>query len=140
MQINEKQRDALKRVYDEIITFLDEFQRSDGFNNYWYKVSPLCIDAKQTENTLLEIADNTQHKVELALAKEYFDLHKLPIYSQLEEYVCDDLCETFEGKLSYAYRFEAPVERWDGTTCGVTTEEDYARALKKINDMLEPFM
>ena len=79
---------------------------------------------------LYDIAETEQHKVEIVLAKEYIELYRLPVYGKLEEY--DDLCEIYNGKLSYAYRFEAGVENIDGTRSDVTTSEDYMRALKKI--------
>lgn len=37
-------------------------------------------------------------------------------------------------------RFEAPVEKIDGTRDTLTTDEDYTLALKKINDILEAYM
>lgn len=51
-----------------------------------------------------------------------------------------DLDEGCDGKLSYAYRFEAPVEKLDGSKDGVTTSEDYACAMKKVNEILEGYM
>lgn len=140
MQISERQKDSLKRIYDAVIEYLDLFQRTDGFNDYWHQFSGRGDELEQIENMLYEIAEKEQHKVELILAKEYIEIHKLPVYGQLEEYVCDDLCETYNGKLSYAYRFEAPVENIDGIRSVVTTSEDYTHALKKINDILENYM
>lgn len=140
MQISERQKDSLKRVYDAIIEYLDAFQRSDGFNDYWYKLEKQGTNSDYIEDLLYDIAEKEQHNVELVLAKEYIELYKLPVYGQLEEYVYDDLCEIYNRKLSYAYRFEAPVENVDGSRAGVTTKEDYTRALKKINDILEKYM
>lgn len=140
MQITERQKDSLKRVYDAVIEYLDTFQRTAGFNDYWFKLEEQGTNTEYIEELLYEIAEKEQHKVELVIAKEYIELYKLPVYGQLEEYACDDLCETYNGKLSYAYRFEAPVEKVDGTRDGVTTSEDYTRALKKINDILENYM
>lgn len=37
MQISERQKDSLKRIYDAVIEYLDKFQQSDGFNNYWHE-------------------------------------------------------------------------------------------------------
>lgn len=140
VQISERQKDSLKRVYDAVIEYLDTFQRTDGFNDYWFQLEEQGTKTEYIEGLLYEIAEKEQHKVELVLAKEYIELYKLPVYGQLEEYACDDLCEIYNGKLSYAYRFEAPVENVDGTRNGVTTSEDYTRALKKINDILENYM
>lgn len=140
MQISERQKDSLKRVYDAVIEYLDKFQRTDGFNNYWYDLTDEGVNEKCIESMLYEIAEKEQHNVELVLLKEYIELNKLPVYSQLEEYVYDDLIEIYNGKLSYAYRFEASVENEDGTRDTVTTDEDYMFAWRKINDILESYM
>lgn len=140
MQISKRQKDSLKRLYDAVIEYLDKFQQSDGFNNYWHGLCRQGVEPKNVENMLYEIAEAEQHKVELVLSKEYIELHELPVYSLLEEFVYDDLGETYNGKLSYAYRFEAGVENIDGTRDTLTTDEDYTLALKKINDILEAYM
>ncbi len=140
MQITERQKDSLKRIYDAIIDYLEHFQRSDGFNNYWHELCRQGIEPKYVEHKLYEIAEDSQHIVELVLLKEYIELHNLPIYEQLEEYVYDDLGDIYNGKLSYAYRFEAGVEKVDGTRDTVTTDEDYTQAIKKINDIMEMYM
>lgn len=140
MQISERQKDSLKRIYDAVIEYLDTFDKTDGFNDYWHQLADKGAKENQIENLLYDIAEKEVHKVELVLAKEYIELYRLPVYGQLEEYISDYLYETFNGKLSYAYRFEAPVENIDGTRDGVTTSEDYTRALKKINDILENYM
>ncbi len=140
MQISERQKDSLKRIYDAVIEFLDEFQQTDGFNDYWLKFCDMGINPKKVESKLYDVAEEKQHKVEVVLLKEYIELHNLPVYSQLEDYVYDDLCDTYNEKLSYAYRFEASVENVDGTRSGVTTLEDYARALNRINELMVTYM
>lgn len=85
-----------------VIEYLDKFQQSDGFNNYWHELCRQGIEPKNVEDMLYESVETEQHKVELVLSKEYIEIHKLPVYSQLEEFVYDDLCETYNGKLSYA--------------------------------------
>ena len=134
VNITERQKDSLKRVYDAIIEFLDEFYWSDGFNDYW---SDLCqhYSPQNVENKLYEIAEKEQRKVKLVLQKEYIELYRLDVYEKLEEYVYDTLCDIYDGKLSYAYRFEAPVE-----DAGVTTWDDYIMALNKINELIEIYM
>lgn len=140
MKIDERQKDSLKRIYDKVIDYLDTFKSTDGFNDYWHKFIEASFDAREIENKLYEMAEIEQHKVELALAKEYIELYNLPVYGMLEEYVYDDLCKMYNGKLSYAYRFEAGVENVDGKRNGITTMEDYVMALKKINSILESYM
>ncbi|MBP1554378.1 MAG: helix-turn-helix transcriptional regulator [Oscillospiraceae bacterium] len=38
MQISERQKDSLKRIYDSIIEYLVIFKQTDGFNEYWHKL------------------------------------------------------------------------------------------------------
>lgn len=140
MQITERQKNSLKKIYDAIIDFLIEFQKTDGFNNYWYDFAKVCKSEEHVENNLYYVAEEAQNKVINVFQKEYIIIHKLEIYPQLEEYVYDDLCDIYNGKLSYAYRFEAGVENVDGTRDTVTTSEDYTAALTKINDLLDPYM
>lgn len=140
MQISERQKDSLKRVYDAVMDFLELFNQTDGFNNWWLDLYRKGMDPKRIERKLNEMAEDEQHKVEFVLMKEYIELHNLPVYSQLEEYVSEDLGNTYDQKLSYAYRFEAGVENVDGTCDTVTTEEDYTKALKRINEILEEYM
>lgn len=140
MKITERQKDSLKRIYDAIIEYLDRFRQTDGFNNYWSKLSQKGIDSKYIEGMIYDIAEKKQHKVELVLEKEYIDLYRLPVYEQLEEYVCDYLIQIYDGKLEYAYRFEAGVENKDGVREKRTTNEEYVLARKRINDILEVYM
>lgn len=140
MQITERQKDSLKRIYEAIIEYLDHFIMTDGFNDYWHKLCNKGVKPENVEERLYEIAESAQHKVELVLDKEYIELYRLPAYNELKEYVIDDLCEIYNGKLSYAYRFEAGVENIDGTRTTRTTEEDYTYALKKINEIMEKLM
>ncbi len=140
MIVSERQRDSLKRIYDAIIEFLIEFQKSDGFNSYWYKFEKVCNSEEHIENNIYYIAEEAQNKVINVFQKEHIVIHKLDVYPELEEYVYDDLCDIYDGKLSYAYRFEAGVENVDGTRDTITTSEDYTSALTKINELLYPYM
>ena len=69
-------------------------------------------------------------KVNLVLDQEYFDLHDCDIYDELSEFVSQDLYNTYDGKISYAYRFEAIP---DGNP---TTGEDYEKAMTKLNTIV----
>ena len=140
MTVTERQKDSLKRIYDAVIEYLDKFDRTDGFNDIWHDLAEQGNDPKYIEDMLYELAESEVHKVDLVIKKEYIEIHKLPVYDQLREYVWEDLYDTFDGKLSYAYRFEAPVEKVDGTPSGITTDEDYNKALKRINELLEVYM
>jgi hypothetical protein len=49
------------------------------------------------------------------------------------EYSENDLYDIFDGKLGYAYRFEAIP---DGNP---TTQDDYNKALKSLNEIVEKY-
>lgn len=125
--------ESIKRIYDAIIDFLDDFYNTDGFTGaLWYK-----FQRKGSPNPEMDIAEYAENKicaVSLVFQKEYFYLHDSKIYAELSEYINNDLWETFDGKLSYAYRFEALA---DGNP---TTEDDYSKALKRINEIIEQYI
>ena len=50
------------------------------------------------------------------------------------------LYDTYSGKCSYAYRFEAPVETPDGKQTGITLSEDYTKAVSLLNEIIEPIV
>lgn len=139
VQITERQRDSLKKVYDSVIEFLNDFKETDGFNDFWGDFEEKGYKSECIENAIYEVAMNKQRKVCLVLQKEYIIIRNLDIYPKLEEYVEDDLCNIYNGKLEYAYRFEAGVLNADGTRDTVTTMEDYVITLEKINDLLDPY-
>ena len=131
-QLTDRQKAAAKRIFDICVWFLHEFDRSDGFNSYWYEFQ--AAGADNPESVIYEMVEDMLAKVHLVLDQEYFDLHNCPIYDELYEYVNEDLYETFNGKLSYAYRFEAIP---DGNP---TTAEDYLKALTRLNEIIDKYI
>ena len=127
--LTDRQLSAVKRIYDICIWFLHEFDRTDGFNSYWYRFSENGIADPKT--AIEELADGMHEKVKLVLEQEYFDLHECEIYDELCEFVDEDLLNAYDGKLSYAYRFEAQP---DGNP---TTAEDYIKALNRLNAIIK---
>jgi hypothetical protein len=131
-QLTSDQVHSVKRIYDSIIEFLDVFINTEGFNSYWY---PLKEEGYENpEYKIYDIAEGEVHKVSLILDKEYFYLRNTEIYDELSEYVSEDLWDIFNGKLSYAYRFEAAGEG------SPTTFEDYDKAMIKINGIIEKYI
>ena len=130
-KLNDLQLLSVKRVYDAIIDFLDEFEKTDGFNNYWFK---LTCDSKDRPGEICDIALKYVDKVILVLQKEYLFLKNTDLYRDLKEFVYNDLYDTFDGKLTYAYRFEAIP---DGNP---TTDDDYYKALNKINSIINKYI
>ena len=140
MQITERQKDSIKRIYDSIVEYFDFFERTNGFNDIWMDICNEYNNARQIEDALYRIADTAQQKCILVLKKEYIELFRLDLYEELEEFVYDYLLDMYNGKLSYAYRFEAGVENVDGTRYTLTTDEELTKAYKTINELLEPYM
>ena len=125
--------ESIKRVYDAIIDFLEDFQNTDGFTgSLWYDFQ--SQGSFDPEIDLCQYAEKRIGVVSATLQKEYFYLHDTKVYADLWEYIDNDLLETFDGKLGYAYRFEALV---DGNP---TTEDDYNKALKRINEIIEQYV
>ena len=146
-QLNERQKNAVKRIYDTIIDFLWKFQATDGFNDLWLEISDDHPSASgpAIKNTLMDLVEKDYYEIEHQYRKEYFDLRNHPIYRNLGDliYGKDDetnhdeylgLSVIYDGKLSYAYRFEAQV---DGHP---TTQEDYEKGLKMINSIIDEYM
>lgn len=131
-QLADWQLDAVKRIYDSCIWFLDEFNHSDGFNDYWLTFKQK--GAKNTEVAICDYAEEMMRKINLVLSQEYFDLCHCNIYDELCEYVGEDLVDIYDGKVSYAYRFEASVNG------NPSTEEDYDKAMVKLLGIIEKYV
>ena len=127
--LTDRQLSAVKRIYDICIWFLHEFERTDGFNDYWYKFSLKGISDPQSK--IEELADGMLDKVKLVIDQEYFDLHDCAIYDELCEFVSEDLLLAYDGKLSYAYRFEAHPNG------NPTTTDDYDKAMIRLNTIID---
>ena len=136
MKYEQYQLESIKRIYDAIIIFLEEFLNTDGFNDLWLEFIDKGINKEFIEDKLYDYAMKQINNVNLILKQEYFYLHNLRIYDNLNTFINDDLINTFDGKLSYAYRFESLVEDYNGNR-GATTSEDYLKALNKINGIIE---
>ena len=132
MKLNDLQLQSAKRIYDAFVGFLHEFDISDGFTtSMWDKF--LNKGSKDPEEDIYEYVEKLVDNIDLVIRKEYFYLHDLPIYNDFIEFFNEDLYNTFDGKLSYAYRFEAIP---DGNP---TTEEDYLKAMDKLNSIIEKY-
>ncbi|MEE1273439.1 MAG: hypothetical protein UHI81_02940 [Olegusella sp.] len=144
----DRQIEALRRIYVAIIDFLDEFDRTMGFNNYWFDiVEKEGIAPGHAEARLYEIVDNKHLDVVRAIKREGFDLRDTEIYDRIMDYAWEDLVNIYDGKLSYAYRFEEGVElaepNSDSTKeqCSEAPEEDdYQKALKSLHSILDEFI
>lgn len=131
-RLTDRQKTAAKRIYDLCIWFLYEFERTDGFNDYWLKFKE--SGSKDPEMDIYSTVEDMIGKINMALDQEYFDLRGCDLYNELCEYVSDDLYETFNGKLGYGYRFEAQPNG------NPTTTEDYDRAMIRLNTIIDKYL
>ncbi len=126
----DRQITAIKKIYDSCVWFLNEFNKSNGFNDYWdtFKEDP------NPEQAIIKYADDLLDKVGLVVDQEYFDLRGTEIYNELSEFACIDLTDIYYTKVSHEYRYEAIT---DGNP---TTNDDYSKALHKLNTIIKIFM
>lgn len=122
---------SIKRVYESIIKFLEYFYKTDGFNDLWFNFKKM--ESSEKVDKLYEVAENEHSKVVLSLKIEYPIIGKNKIYEDLNNFIYNDLYDIFDGKLTYAYRFEAMAEG------NPTTDEDYIKAYKKINEIIDSY-
>lgn len=122
---------SVKKIYESIIEFLEYFYKTNGFNDLWFDFKN--TDPSLREDKLWEIAEKEHDKVMISLKKEYPIIGKLQVYAEISNYIYNDLYDIYDGKLSYAYRFEAvPGE-------DPTTYEDYTKAYKRINEIIDEY-
>ena len=133
LNLNSLQYESLKRVYDSVIDYLNDFYNTDGFTGgLWYKFEK--NGSKNPEEDIYDYAMDKIKVVHIVFQKEYFYLRDTDVYAELSEYMDNDLYDIFDGKLSYAYRFEAVP---DGNP---TTAEDYNKALNRLNEIVEKYI
>ena len=130
--ITDREKDALKRVYDSIIDFLYEFIDSDGFEIVMYDVEHQ-IRSEFTEAMYPDIANKVRN-IHRTLNKEYFDLGKHEVYNELNEYITTYIYDMFDGKFTFK----------DGKTVVVKSEisvdEEYEGALAALNRIIEKYV
>lgn len=99
-RLSERQIDAVKKVYDSIMEFLDNYGRTD-FNAMCRKfyVEGEKDPIKKTKDYLLDLIG----KVELTLSKEEFDLSGTEIDLILAEYIYGDLWAGMIDELELSY-------------------------------------
>lgn len=131
---NQYQINSIKTIYDKIIEHLDYFNNTDGYNDLWLHFVDEGIEPTYIEDKLYEVADKKMDEIFLTYEKERIFLKDTPIYNEIGEYIYNDLYDIYDGKLSYAYRFEAiPAGN-------PTTREDYEKALKDINIIIDKYI
>lgn len=135
--LTDRQYEALRRIYAAVVEYLDEFERTNGFNDCWFDFADAGVEPAHIEEKLWELAESRQHAVSLAADKERFDLRGIPVYDEVVDFIEEDLINIYDGKLSYGYRFEAPVEDAGGAPSGVTLWDDLERVRSRIDEIFD---
>ena len=108
--LTNRQLDALKRLYDAIILFLDEYAITDGFNDYWEVIKEKYgDDAPKHELELYQLVNDKLHRVEIVLQQEAFDLHSIDI-EELEDLIYEYLPQLYHGQLNSEGRLNATIK------------------------------
>lgn len=130
--ITDREKNALKRVYDSIIDFLYEFIDTDGFELVMYDVEHQ-IRSEFTEAMYDDIADKVRN-IHRILNKEYFDLGRHKVYNELNEYITTYIYDMFDGKFTFE----------NGKTIVVRSEisvdEEYGNAMVALNHIIEKYV
>ncbi len=131
---NKAQIEALKKIYDACIDYLNDFLDTDGFcENLWLKYLEEDIPREQIKYKVIEYADNCLSKVHRTIKKEYFYLNNLEIYEELLTYCFTTLVDIYDGKTAQHYRYDSIQNE-----CA-STFEDYDYALTELNGILERY-
>ena len=128
------QINSVKRIYDSIIQHLDYFEKTNGYNDLWVEYIDKGVKPEFVEDRLYEVAEIELNKVMLCYKNEKMLLNNTKIYDEIGDYIYNDLYDIFDGKLKYAYRFEAiPAGN-------PTTEDDYNKAMNKIDSIIDKYI
>jgi len=133
MAANDRILDSLKRIYDAVILYLDDYDTSFAYLTQFYDFKDKKYSDEEARREIYDIASNKLHEVELVLLQEYIILHKLDIYSTLESFVHKNLCDLWDNKLEY----ESPegIQIYE-TNQGAYCHEDYEMAFNRLNEIM----
>lgn len=113
-ELEERQSEALGRIYAAVVEFLGEFERTEGFSEGWLELVNAGLSAEEVNERLWAKAERSHYSVCLAAEKEGFCLAGLPIYDTVMEFIWDDITRMYSGRPLYAYRIDAPIEGISG--------------------------
>lgn len=143
--LTSQEKESVYRIYSSVISFLDEFERTNGFNDYWLDIADKYRYEQNGCAHILNELESVVYKkyrdVILVYKREYIFLKSHPIYNELSNVLFqeDGIEECFVNKLGYAYRFEAIVEDKNGNREN-TVSEDYELSLNKINAVVDKYL
>ena len=134
--VTERQLDSLKKIYDAFLLFFDEYERTEGFNDYYPDLSKITDEnkRKEAEFDFYKELHEKMYKVALVYRQELVVLHQLDI-EELEDLIYEDLPDLYVNQLGPEERGDAKV-REDHTW----TEVPWDVAKDYIMDKLNEFM
>lgn len=109
-ELDERQSEALGRIYAAVVEFLGEFERTEGFSEGWLELVNAGLSAEEVNERLWATAERSHYAVCLAADREGFCLSGLPAYDTVRDFIWDDLSRMYSGRPLYAYRIDAPLE------------------------------
>lgn len=122
--LDERQSEALARIYAAVVEFLGEFERTEGFSEGWLELVNAGLSAEEVNEKLWARAEARHYAVCLAAEREGFSLAGVLVYDAVRDFIWDDLARMYVGRPLYAYRIDAPLER----TFGVPLWTELGRA------------
>ena len=131
-QLTERQLSAVKRIYDRCVWFLHEYDRTEGFMDYWNGFINKGI--KDPEPLFIKVVNNMLERVRLVLQQEYFDLRGTEIYAELKAFVVISLTDVYDRKLNLEY-----CEKTGGYI-NLSTLDNYEKAVTKLNHIIETYV
>ena len=136
MAANDRILDSLKRIYDAIILYLDDYDTSFAYLNQFYEFKEKKYSDEEARREIYCIANDKLHEVELVLTQEYIILHKLDIYSTLETFVHRDLCNIWDEKLEYVCPEGIQIYE---TNTGINSHEEYEVVFNRLNEIMSEY-
>ena len=127
-KLNDREKEAVRRIYVVICDFMEKFVMSDGL----FMIKP--DGTRLGEEKQGDYVHYSFSQVELAYDKEYIDLSKHPIYEELRNYIDKDLSEMYEEKCDCSIRFE-PEELG-----GISASHDYLIARENLLKLIDKYI
>ena len=134
--VTERQLDSLKKIYDAFIIFLDEYGRTEGFNDYCPDFNKIK-DLNQRNSAKMKFYMGLHDKIDmiaLVYQQETVVLHQLDM-EDLEDLLYEDLIELYMDQLNHGFRFNAKI-REDHTWTEVPWDVAKDYILDKLNEFM----
>ena len=113
MAANDRILDSLKRIYDAIILYLDDYDTSFAYLNQFYEFKEKKYSDEEARREIYCIANDKLHEVELV------DLCN--IWDEKLEYVCPEGIQIYE------------------TNTGINSHEEYEVVFNRLNEIMSEY-